>query len=807
MSRFFAIYAGDEEYLFKESDLPLIIGSAESCQIPLSEGEELVATIDQQEGKYLFLKPAPDQESIFHNDQLITDSAWIKSGDQTRIGDQIIVYRISGDRVEIIIKRYTVQELASNHNNKEQQTTLSDPNPLPPVSTVPDAATGRIARTLIASFIFVALLLAALFVLTAHTLEVTIEPPPDTLTLKGNLPLLHLGERYLGVNGVYHLEAGKKGFRNLQENVEIANGKPARYTFSLKPLPGFLNVTSSPDKVEVWLDSTLLGKTPLDHIAVTGGPHTLSCRAPQLTETNKSLNIVVGQEQNIHCALKPSFGKVFLVSDPAGALVSEGEKQLGKTPLTVELAAGPHTLLFQENGYAPTTVVLKVPGGETLTPPVVSLNAQQHELTITSIPDGALVFEGKKQLGKTPLPFKWQPGSKHKLRFTHKGYADKTTTFIADAKPGGKKQVRLTPVLSKLKIEITPANASLYIDGKKQKNNNGIFTLSTQKHLIEARAKGYKSVKKRIRPDREKTRHISLTLTKKTAKNTVTQPDTPSVQQTTRSDNKRVQTRLVRLDPGEFTMGSSRREAGRRANEGRHLVVLTRPFFLAVHEVTNAQYHRFAPNHHAGNIGGQSLDEQNLPVVKVSWQDAAAYCNWLSRQEGLAPFYRKEGATYVAVQPFTNGYRLPFEAEWEFAARKVARTRPGSFPWDGRFPPRHPNGNYADEAARSILPVIIHGYQDGFPVLAPVANFPRNMAGVFDLGGNAAEWCHDWYSPIIAPMSGKAVDPVGPVSGKYHVYRGSSWRDGNITELRIAFRGYANTPKDSLGFRVARFVQ
>jgi formylglycine-generating enzyme required for sulfatase activity len=261
---------------------------------------------------------------------------------------------------------------------------------------------------------------------------------------------------------------------------------------------------------------------------------------------------------------------------------------------------------------------------------------------------------------------------------------------------------------------------------------------------------------------------------------------------------------MVRLQPGRFTMGASRRDPGRRANEGRHEVELTRPFLLGVHEVTNAEFHRFRPNHRAGVIAGVSLDGDRQPVVKVSWEDAARYCNWLSQREGLPPYYVEQGSTLVARDLRGTGYRLPFEAEWAYAARMVGRTRPGRYPWNGDFPPRRRSGNYADESARTIVPVVIKGYYDGYPVTAPVESFPRNMGGLFDMGGNVSEWCHDYYSPAPAG-TGVLKDPTGPASGRYHVVRGSSWRDGAMTELRLSYRGYSNTPKDSLGFRVARY--
>ncbi len=813
MSRFFTIYDGDKEHHFQESKLPLLIGSAESCQIPLPGGRDIEAQIDLHEGKYLYLKPETGNKKIFHNDQLIKDSAWIKSGDQTRIGDWVLLYRISGDRVEIIKSRSAAPSATNTFTQPEQKTATNEPPPLPAVTVSQAGQQGHFRRNIAAAFFFLILLLAALFVLTAHTLEIRIEPQPDNLSLQGKFPLIHAGDRYLGVTGTYTLQAAKAGYKDLQTEVAISSSQKSRYSFTLQQLPGLLNVDSRPEEVQVLLDGKNLGKTPLVDSKISGGTHALVCRKKHYKDFERKIKISPGSQQTMHCLMSPSWGRVFIVSVPAGAAVYEEDKQLGTTPQSIELDAGDHTLLVKEQGFAPATLKVQVESGKTLTPAVVTLLHQNFSLKVDSSPRGAVVQEAEKQLGKTPFQVKWQPGSKHELRFSRKGYKNLTQTITGPEQPGQQVKVNLHPILGSVKIEVNPASARIYIDGKKQKKTNGLFQLSMQSHKVEARAKGYVSEQQRVTPDANKTRKLFFSLDRKKSAPETIRPQTQIVPASETIPAKapsfryKDKTPMVSFSPARFTMGSSRREPGRQANEGQHEVLLSRPFLLGVHEVTNGEYHRFQPGHIAGNIGGQSLDTDNLPVVKVSWQDAVRYCNWLSRMEGLVPFYKKKGQSYVPVRPLTNGYRLPFEAEWEFAAGKVARTRPGSYPWDGRFPPKPHHGNYADESARTLLPVIINGYYDGFPVLAPVANFPRNMAGLFDMGGNVSEWCHDYYSPVIAPMSGKAVDPTGPKTGKYHVYRGSSWRDGARTELRITFRGYANTRKDSLGFRVARFQQ
>ena len=160
----------------------------------------------------------------------------------------------------------------------------------------------------------------------------------------------------------------------------------------------------------------------------------------------------------------------------------------------------------------------------------------------------------------------------------------------------------------------------------------------------------------------------------------------------------------------------------------------------------------------------------------------------------------------VPIKPFTNGYRLPFEAEWAYAARLAGRQKLARYGWEGTFPPREKSGNYADESASAILPVVIKGYNDTFAVSAPVASFSKNPGGFFDLDGNVSEWCHDYYTPYTSSAKVE-TDPSGPETGTHHVVRGASWGDGSITELRLSYRGYSREKRDDIGFRIARYAQ
>ena len=98
-------------------------------------------------------------------------------------------------------------------------------------------------------------------------------------------------------------------------------------------------------------------------------------------------------------------------------------------------------------------------------------------------------------------------------------------------------------------------------------------------------------------------------------------------------------------------------------------------------------------------------------------------------------------------------------------------------------------------------------FDDGYPGSSPVGSFAQNALGLFDLGGNVAEWVQDYYDPTIPISPPEAVDPLGPATGSEHVIRGSSWLQGRVIELRLAFRDFGHEPRPDLGFRVARYAE
>ena len=240
---------------------------------------------------------------------------------------------------------------------------------------------------------------------------------------------------------------------------------------------------------------------------------------------------------------------------------------------------------------------------------------------------------------------------------------------------------------------------------------------------------------------------------------------------------------FVLVDPGTFMMGSPADELGRDSDETQHQVKLTQAFFFSEKEVTQAQWVEVVGSNPSYFPG---CDE--CPVEQVSWYDAVEYCNALSALEDLDLAYEVNG-TNVNWDESSNGYRLPTEAEWEYACRASTTTAfySGGITETGCADPNLDEiGWYCGNASGATH---------------EVGQKLSNAWGLYDMSGNAWEWCWDWYGEY----SGDVTDPVGPDSGAWRVPRGGSWLiSARYCRSADRSRGDPGSRNYTIGLRPAR---
>jgi sulfatase modifying factor 1 len=228
---------------------------------------------------------------------------------------------------------------------------------------------------------------------------------------------------------------------------------------------------------------------------------------------------------------------------------------------------------------------------------------------------------------------------------------------------------------------------------------------------------------------------------------------------------------MVYIPGGSFTMGSNQS----KEEQPTHRVTV-KGFYMDKYEVTVAQFRAFCKATRKNMPQQPYWNEDKHPVVNVSWNDAVLYAKWKNK-------------------------RLPTETEWEYAARSAGK---GYFyAWGNTNPVKKLGGNVADETLKSEKRfwIVWKTYFDGFVYTSPVGYFYSNTFGLYDMTGNASEWCADWYDENYYKSS-PALNPKGPEKGTHKVIRGGSWNLGPrevLTTKRLHFR--PDVALDYVGFR------
>ena len=462
-------------------------------------------------------------------------------------------------------------------------------------------------------------------------------------------------------------------------------------------------------------------------------------------------------------------------STPPGAVVMvDGKLVCTATPCSGEVTEGRHTVELQKQQYQARRESVEVAAGTLVD---WTLTADFALVTVTTTPPGVPVTVDGKAAGQTPLTaHRLSPGV-HEVLVG--GRCHHPTGQRLTFKRGDNRTLTLTPTERPSALDVSAKDdkgnalvAEVTVDGQVVGKTPGRFKVSVCAASVQVTHKTLgrwsqklSLVEKQVTP---------LTAVLKSA---------PVVSAPTAAGGAK----WAKIPAGTFTMGSN--DGASSVEKPTHRVRITRAFFLQTTEVTQGQWKALMGT----SPSGFSSCGEDCPVEQVSWWDAAAYCNALSKRERLPACYTLSGcsgkpgdgsykcSSATSVGPSCRGYRLPTEAEWEYAVRA------------GTTGPRY--GEVNDIAWYD---------QNSGHKTHRVGQKTPNAWGLYDMLGNVYEWTGDWYAKY---SSGSATDPTGPESADFRVARGGSW-DDSAGYSRAASRYWYQPAwrRDYLGFRPARFA-
>ena len=400
------------------------------------------------------------------------------------------------------------------------------------------------------------------------------------------------------------------------------------------------------------------------------------------------------------------------------------------------LPYGIHTYKVEAGGYISKSGSFSVSSGDMI-PISVSLVSALAIVSVTCPTPAVSLYVDKKSVGNAPWSGSLREGM-HLVEAKKNGYRSQRKTIqLSQLQKLDVAFGELIAIQGNLSVNYKPFGAEVYVDSEKLGQSPRVFNgLLIGNHQVEVRKDGYTTDKKSVTISEGQTMSISGTLASNTASSSNGYASSSSVSSGGNEISIPVKNGItidmVKVEAGTFMMGATSEMLNPEDDEKPvHKVTLTHDYYMGKYEVTQALWKTVMGSNPSKFKG------DNLPVENVSWNDSQEFISKLNSMTG-----RK--------------FRLPTEAEWEYAARGGKKSR--GYQYSGSF-------NISDVA---------WGPNNSGKKTHSVGTKQSNELGLYDMTGNVSEWCQDWYGSYVRSSQ---INPIGAVSGSYRVNRGGSWFD------------------------------
>lgn len=602
--------------------------------------------------------------------------------------------------------------------------------------------------------------------------EVWVYVPEGTMKLKITHPQLgHISNS--DDQGYYWIEQGRLKSEK-EYKMEIVTGTVRIEVEQAKIQTGWLVFNSVPEGADIYLaenggEEKHIGTTPMNKKMPYG---TYNYRAKRY-KYHDDVGIARVDKTRVimDLKLKPAFGSVSVSSQPQGAKVFLDGEDTGKvTPCTIgEIASGRCDIRLQLKDYAPASQSVTVTEGMTASVNV-TLEARFAHVTINSLPGAAIKVNGA-EVGSGSYSNNMAEGI-YDIEASLAGHRPVTKQIEVIVGVPQTIELRPTPIYGMLDVNSNPMGANITINGKSYGDTpTSIENLLVGDYDVVLTKPGYASVSQRVTVSENASASVDVKMQKGEMKNSqidesalsvsainLTPNWSASVTPSQRAVLEKLIANMVKVEGSTFTMGATP-EQGNDAYEYErpaHQVTLS-DYYIGRYEVTQKEWQAVMGDNPSKFYG------DNLPVDYVSWNDCQDFINKLNQLTGLK-------------------FRLPTEAEWEFAARGGKQSK-----------------GYKYSGSDNAKNIAWYEKNSGSKP-HQVGTKEPNELGIYDMSGNVGEWCGDWYGRY---SSSAQTNPTGPSSGSRRVVRGGSWSI-SAWYCRVSLR-YYYFPSDrdyDLGFRV-----